>query len=172
MEEIRRGLTLEYAKEKREKLLAELKSDEHYNQTETVAYGHHDPLSVPVAVCDSCHGRAQMQKVIGSPVRWNMVCLVCGKTIPQHRKRPWQAAIAWNQINLGTQDYRQLPLFGLGSLSPESARQKMVGIRRNLELRKSLAGIERTIAHREGQAPQGKSTSKDLKHICNGPCWR
>jgi hypothetical protein len=81
MEEIRRGLTLEYAKEKREKLLAELKSDEHYNQTETVAYGHHDPLSVPVAVCDSCHGRAQMQKVIGSPVRWNMVCLVCGKTV-------------------------------------------------------------------------------------------
>jgi hypothetical protein len=44
----------------------------------------------------------------------------------------------------------------------------MVGIRRNLELRKSLAGIERTIAHREGQRPQGKSTSKDLKHICNG----
>ena len=32
MEEIRRGLTLEYAKEKREKLLADLKSDEHYNQ--------------------------------------------------------------------------------------------------------------------------------------------
>ncbi|AZT48732.1 hypothetical protein C6Z68_003671 [Salmonella enterica subsp. enterica serovar 4,[5],12:i:-] len=163
MEEIRRGLTLEYAKEKREKLLAELKSDEHYNQTETVAYGHHDPLSVPVAVCDSCHGRAQMQKVIGSPVRWNMVCLVCGKTIPQHRKRPWQAAIAWNQINLGTQDYRQLPLFGLGSLSPESARQKMVGIRRNLELRKSLAGIERTIAHREGQRPPGKEYQQRLE---------
>ncbi len=53
MEQIRKGLTLEYAKEKREKLLAELKSDEHYSQTETVAYGHHDPLSVPVAACDS-----------------------------------------------------------------------------------------------------------------------
>ncbi len=37
MEEIRKGLTLEYAKEKREKLLAELKSDEHYDQTETSA---------------------------------------------------------------------------------------------------------------------------------------
>nr|WP_236901772.1 hypothetical protein [Enterobacter hormaechei]AXJ99535.1 hypothetical protein [Enterobacter hormaechei]AXJ99794.1 hypothetical protein [Enterobacter hormaechei] len=92
-----------------------------------------------------------------------MVCLVCGKTIPQHRKRPWQAAIAWNQINLGTQDYRQLPLFGLGSLSPESARQKMVGIRRNLELRKSLAGIERTIAHREGQRPPGKEYQQRLE---------
>ncbi|MFH7098409.1 hypothetical protein ACHWI2_38545, partial [Klebsiella pneumoniae] len=106
MEQIRKGLTLEYAKEKREKLLAELKSDEHYSQTETVAYGHHDPLSVPVAACDSCHGRAQMQKVIGPPVRWNMVCLGCGKAIQQIQKRPWQAAMAWNQINLGTQDYR------------------------------------------------------------------
>ncbi len=152
-----------YAKEKREKLLAELKSDEHYSQTETVAYGHHDPLSVPVAACDSCHGRAQMQKVIGPPVRWNMVCLGCGKAIQQIQKRPWQAAMAWNQINLGTQDYRQLPLFGLGSLSPESARQRMVGIRRNLELRKSLAGIERTIAHKEGQRPPGKEYQQRLE---------
>lgn len=152
MEQIRKGLTLEYAKEKREKLLAELKSDEHYSQTETVAYGHHDPLSVPVAACDSCHGRAQMQKVIGPPVRWNMVCPGCGKAIQQIQKRPWQAAMAWNQINLGTQDYRQLPLFGLGSLSPESARQRMVGIRRNLGAEKEPR------RYREDDSPQGRST--------------
>ncbi|MEX7625643.1 hypothetical protein AB6V67_25125, partial [Serratia marcescens] len=66
-------------------------------------------------------------------------------------------------INLGTQDYRQLPLFGLGSLSLESARQRMVGIRRNLELRKSLAGIERTIAHKEGQRPPGKEYQQRLE---------
>lgn len=100
MEQIRKGLTLEYAKEKREKLLAELKSDEHYSQTETVAYGHHDPLSVPVAACDSCHGRAQMQKVIGPPVRWNMVCLVVGRRSNKSRndrgKQQWRGTkLTW-----------------------------------------------------------------------------
>ncbi|MDV5468983.1 hypothetical protein [Klebsiella pneumoniae] len=40
----------------------------------------------------------------------------------------------------------------------------MVGIRRNLELRKSLAGIERTIAHKEGQRPPGKEYQQRLKY--------
>jgi hypothetical protein len=52
----RESMTLEYALEKRKALLAELKSDEHYDQTPTVAFGHHDPFSVPEVACESCGG--------------------------------------------------------------------------------------------------------------------
>lgn len=113
---VRRGLTLEYAQEKQQKLLEELRSDEHYDQTDTVAYGHHDPFSVPVTACENCGGYGQMRKVEQKAIRWVVVCLGCGKQAKAPQKRPWQAALEWNQINLGGQDYRDLPLFGLSKL--------------------------------------------------------
>lgn len=162
-DDVRRGLTLEYAQEKREKLLAELRSDEHYEQTDTVAYGHHDPFSVPVATCDSCEGRGQMRKLEQNGIRWVVVCLGCGKQANVPQRRPWQAALEWNQINLGTQDYRELPLFGLSGFEPNEARERMAGIWRNLELRKNLAGIERTIAHKMDLRPPGKEYQQRLE---------
>lgn len=162
-DKMRRGLTLEYAQEKRQKLLAELRSDEHYEQTDTVAYGHHDPFSVPVADCDSCGGRGQMRKLETKGIRWVIVCLGCKKQAKASQKRPWQAALEWNQINLGTQDYRKLPMFGLSNLEPAKARERMAGIRRNLELRKNLAGIERTIAHKTERRPPGKEYQQRLE---------
>lgn len=160
---LRRGLTLEYAQEKREKLLQELRSDEHYEKTDTITYGHHDPFSVPLAICDSCGGRGQMRKVETSSIRWVVVCLECEKQARELSKRPWQAALNWNQINLATQDYRELPLFGLSNLVPDDARKRMAGIRKNLELRKNLAGIERTIAHKTDQRPPGKEYQQRLE---------
>jgi len=162
-DDVRRGLTLEYAQEKRERLLAELRSDEHYEQTDTVAYGHHDPFSIPVTACDSCGGRGQMRKLETKGIRWAVVCLGCGKQAVSPQRRPWQAALEWNQINLGTQDYRELPLFGLSRFEPNEARERMAGIRRNLELRKSLAGIERTIAHKTDRRPPGKEFQQRLE---------
>lgn len=156
MPDNRRGLTLEYAIEKRDRILAELRSLEHYEQTETLAYGYHDPFSIPLARCDTCQGKAQMQKAADAPIRWSMVCLGCGNSIREPRRRPWQAALAWNQVNLSSQNYQRLPLFGLADLKPDEAHERMAGIRHNLELRKSLAGIERTIAHKKGLRPPGK----------------
>jgi len=159
---MRRGNTLEYAQEKRETILEELRSDSHYEQTDTLAYGEHEPFTVPLALCDCCQGDAQMQKQDQEPVRWIVACKSCRKKAKEAQKRPWQAALKWNDINLGTQDYRTLPLFGLSNLSPDEAKEKMAGIRRNLELRKNLAGIERTIAAKTDKKPPGKQYQQRL----------
>ena len=58
----------------------------------------------------------------------------------------WQAALEWNWINLKSYDYRDLPLFGLSHLNPAEARVRLAAIRKNIELRKSLAAIETTVA--------------------------
>lgn len=161
-DKMREGLTLDYAIRKRERLADELHSDEHYNATETVAYGHHDPLSVPVASCEKCGGRGRMEKRSGKKVRWIVVCTDCNQSAKDVRQRPWQAALAWNEVNLGTQDYRDLPLFGLTKVDPETARARMSGIRRNLELRKNLAGIETTIALKTDASPPGRGYHERL----------
>jgi len=56
-------MSLEYMLKKRETLLAELRSDEHYELTPTVAYGNHDPFNVPEVVCEACGGAACDAKV-------------------------------------------------------------------------------------------------------------
>jgi len=131
-------------------------------KTDTLAYGEHEPFSVPLALCDSCQGKAQLQKQIQEPIRWLVACKGCGKKANQAQKRPWQAALKWNEINLGTQDYKALLLFGLSNASTDDARHKMSGIRRNLELRKNLAGIERTIAGHTNKKAPGKQYQQKL----------
>lgn len=142
--------SIEYLLAKRQTVLKELHSDEHYNNTETIVYGEADPFSVFLAACDSCGDSGQMQKRKASSggVRWLVVCKGCGRCARENRKRPWQAALAWNEINLGSQTVADFPLFGLASLSPEAVTRRLSGIRRDLELRRSLAGIEREIARR------------------------
>lgn len=163
MTEVRHGITLEYAIEKRRKLLQELHSDDHYESTDTLAYGDHDPFTVPMPVCDTCNERPQMQKVTNGNVRWVVVCPGCGKTIQAPQKRPWQAALMWCERNLATQHYSILPLFGLGNLGTVDARKRMTGIRRNLELRKNITGLERTIAGKTDQRPPGKDYQQRLE---------
>lgn len=150
----RKGITLDYLVDKRAQLLAELRSDGHHADTQTRAYGFHDPLDVPPAYCDTCHAPPVLERIEGVHVRWVVICSECGRTLPEARKRPWLALLAWNAINLASQDYRDLPLFGLSELDPAEAHERMVGIRRDLEIRTRLAGIERTIAKRtHGRIP-------------------
>ena len=163
MDGLRRGNTLEYAQEKHSMLMSVLKSDEHYENTDTLAYGHHDPLSVPMPVCDSCGSKGQMQKVPGEKIKWQVACLGCNKTIQTPQRRPWQAALMWCDINLGSMTYKSLPLFGLSELSESDAKLRMLGIRRNLELRKNIAGLERTIANKLKKRPPGREYQQRLE---------
>lgn len=164
MTDIRPSMTLAYAKRKRETLLKELKSDQHYCDTETISYGSHNPFNVtPIPGCDDCNGAAQMQKVKGVKVRWTMVCKDCGKTIDSTQAAPWQAALMWCGQNLKNMDYTQLPLFGLNEMDVTTAMKRMTGIRHNLELRKALAGIESTIAQKTGTRPPGKDFRRRIE---------
>jgi len=158
----KRGNTLEYVKEKHTRLMQELTSDQHYENTDTLSYGTHDPLSVPVPKCDECGSIAQMQKVPGEKIKWRICCTGCEKTINAAQKRPWQAALMWCEINLGSMSYQELPLFGLSNVPQKVAKDKMIGIRRNLELRKNITGLERTIANKLKKRPPGQEYQQRL----------
>lgn len=138
----RKSMTLEYALEKRKALLSELKSDEHYSQTPTVAFGHYDPFKVIEVACESCGGTPVIR---GEGTRWVVGC-GCGRRIKVPQKKQWQALLEWNWINLASYDYRELPLFGLSKLNPSEAKERLAAIRTNIELRKALAGVETTVA--------------------------
>lgn len=136
---------VQYLLNKLDVLYEEIKSDEHYEATPSVAYGTHDPLDVPLAPCEYCSIIPTVKKVQDKPVKWRAECL-CGHRPKSVRKKQWQAALEWNWINLNGFDYRELPLFGLSRLTPDEAHQRLVGFRRNLELRKNIANIEGDIA--------------------------
>lgn len=141
------GQDLDYLRQKRNRLLEELHSNEHYDATETIAYGAHDPFEVPASACEKCQGTQRMIKVQEHPARWSMQCQ-CGNEAKTPRPRPWEAALEWNAINLSTVNYRALPLFGLSQLSPEDAHKRLVSIRENLELRRKITGLSRSVGQR------------------------
>jgi len=132
---------------KLDSLYIEIKSDEHYEATPSLAYGYHDPFEIPIAPCEVCSFKPQVNCVTEAPApkRWQCIC-ECGRKPKSVRKKTWQAAIEWNWINLNSLNYRDLPLFGLANLDAEQAHQRLVGFRRNLELRKNIAEIEGHIA--------------------------
>lgn len=135
---------------KRAKLYEELTSDQHYLDTPTLCYGDHDPFVVPIANCDSCRCSAQ---AVATPSgqkkpRWIVACTSCGKRTDQPQKDCWLAALMWNGVNLASQSYKTLPLFGLAQLSPLEARDKISKVRHNLVLRIGLCSVERALAER------------------------
>jgi len=144
------GMDIGYLKEKRKQALEDLHSDEHYDATETLAYGEHDPFDVPVCECEKCGSKPSMTRIKERPARWLMVCS-CGNQVKQARRRPWEAALDWNMVNLGTYSYTEMPLFGLASLSLSDAHCRLVSIRANLELRRKIAGLSRVIGQRTGE---------------------
>lgn len=165
------GTDINYLKEKRARLLSELHSDEHYDATETIAYGSHDPFDVPVCSCEQCGDKPVMSKVKDRPARWLMICS-CGNQVKQARRRPWEAALDWNMINLGVYCYKDLPLFGLASLSVSDAHERLVSIRANLELRRSVTGLARVIGQRtrEVEVP-GKKYQERLDAYLQWCLW-
>lgn len=144
------GEDIAYLRQKRARLLDELHSDEHYDATETIAYGEHDPFDVPVCSCEECGGTPIMTRVTDRPVRWLMVCC-CGNQGSEGRRRPWEAALDWNMVNLSSYRYSDLPLFGLAYLSPSDAHGRLISIRGNLELRRKIVGLSNVIAQRTGE---------------------
>lgn len=162
---------LDYLRQKRQAVLDELHSDSHYDQTAAIAYGDRDPLDVPLATCDHCGCKPQIEEASQHPVRWTVVCR-CGRRSKPNRPRPWQAALEWNNVNLTGHEYRGLPLFGLRHLSPKQAHERMKGIRRNLELRKALNGLTLEIHRRSGQLnPPGRGYQERIEAYLQWSMW-
>lgn len=165
------GADIEYLKKKRRDLLEKLHSDSHYRATETIDYGEHDPFDVIVAACETCGKEPLMTKVQESPIRWMMVCS-CGNQAKQACRRPWEAALDWNMINLATYSYQDLPLFGLSSLSPLDAHSRLVSIRNNLELRRKITGLSRVIGQRTREIDvPGKKFQERLDAYLRWALW-
>lgn len=147
----REALTLPYLERKRRMVATELGD----TLEGVFDYGEHDPLHVPIAPCDTCGVAPHLAKVQDDPVRWQVQC-PCGKRHREAHKRPWLAILAWNQINLGTQRYRNFQMFSIAALSPGDARERMIVVRQELELRRKVAGLDRRIKGELGQRPPGK----------------
>jgi len=83
--------------------------------------------------------------------------------------------LEWNWINLSVYDYRSLPLFGLSSVGPTDARRRMACIRHNIELRKTLAGVETTIARKTNRSmgieQPGKGYTERLESYLMWAMW-
>lgn len=135
-------MTIAEAFEKRQTLLDELNSDEHYERTETTYYGAHNPFDIALVNCDSCDVAPNFGKVGPNNNRWNVTCPVCNKQIQHPQAEPWKALLQWWQKNLQGHHYRDLPLFGLVNLDVPAARRRMAGIRRDLELKTGVADAE------------------------------
>lgn len=131
--------------EQKEMLLAQLNSDQHYRATPTLAYGNHDPFEVRLAACDTCTHKPLLTEVSleRSRTRWQVVCPGCSKLGGEPTRNPWTASLMWNGINLQSQRYTDLPLFGLTDLNPRQAHERIKLIRANLVLRISLCEVER-----------------------------
>ncbi len=133
---------------RRTALLEKLTSDDLYRDPSSVCFGTHDPFDVPPATCDSCYSTPEIHSAPSgkNKPRWTVSCTSCGKHVAQPQKDPWMATLAWNGINLTTQCYRSMPLFGLANLAPAAAKEKIASIREILILRISLCAVDRAIA--------------------------
>lgn len=159
---MRKEITYQQALIQREKLQDELRSEAHNIKTETLVYGDYDPFVVDAPRCDSC-GSDPIEEGVGTEiVRWQLRCPGCNKTIQHPQRHLWQARLLWCERNLGNLNYTDLPLFDLQDLPPPMARRRMSGIRRDLELRKSLAQMEAIIALEEQSRAPGKLYRKKL----------
>lgn len=159
---MRKEISYEQALVMRQQLLDELHSSAHVEKTETLVYGSHDPFLVSVPDCDACGATPVIEKAGVEGARWNIRCPGCGKTIQSHQRFEWQAGLMWCERNLGNLNYQTLPLFDLQDMPPAMARRRMAGIRRNLEIRKSLARTDAIIARQLNKQPPGKLYRKKL----------
>jgi len=157
----------------RQKLLDELHSDEHYDATETLYYGEHDPFNIPMMRCDFCGETSEMIKEVKPKggCKYYVRCRGCGnhhKTTGTTRE---QAILIWNSINPKGLRYKDFPMFGLANKTPEEARIRMIGIRRNLEIRENISALEQTINPIIGKIPPSTSYRKRLKLYLHWVIW-
>lgn len=155
--------SLEQLQIKRDRILEQLHSDEHYAATDTLVYGTHDPLRVSIPPCDSCGRQAALDKQLSPRTRCSIMCPSCNKTIQAPQAKPWRAALMWCERNLASMHYRDLPLFGLSQLNPPEARARMVGIMHNLELRRRLIGLDTAIAAQTDKSRPGRGYEERME---------
>ena len=115
--------------------------------------GDQDPYEGSLATCSHCHCEAKLIPVARHTIKWSVACTGCDSEIIEPQKTEAKAIITWNTMHPETQDYRDIPFFGLSELSPDEARTKMARLQRFLEINVKLIGTERTIAHATGHRP-------------------
>lgn len=134
--------------QRRDALLEDLAICSSGLQDNAKPYGSEDPHLVALAICDTCCSTPKLV-AIGSPnrrLRWGARCPGCEKAIIPPQKHQWLAALEWNCINLGTQRYRDLPMFQLANLNRHEAGDKIGAVRKHITLRLQLCAIDRSIA--------------------------
>lgn len=154
---VRLGLTLAYIEEKLENAIAEFNSIPPGQRHEF--YGDHDPFQIPAFPCDKCGTKPVLKQT--DKGKWIVDC-PCGKSLTEPQRVPWQALLAWDTINLSHCKYDELPLFALAGLSTGEAFVKMKEVRRFLESKLKIVGLQRTFAQRTGQCSPGKGYQQKL----------
>lgn len=164
---------IETFKLKRKALLDELHSDEHYENTETITYGDHDPFNIPMVKCDFCGSQGKVESVQqdNGKIKFSVRCTGCGNAHQTVTPSGQQAILRWNAINPKGLRYVDFPMFGLSNLTPQDAKTRMIGIRRNLEVRENLAALESTLNPVLGKRPPGKEYRKRLKMYVQWALW-
>lgn len=150
------NLTVQQALEQLVKLKTELDSDQHRERTETRDYGSHDPYKIPLIKCEKCGQYQDVSLVWPEKVKTNIYCGHCCRRIQHPQREEWKAKLHWFKINLKGHSYRDIPLFGVSNLDIHAARRRVSGIRRDLEIRKSIADAEWVVSEIMDIRPPGR----------------
>lgn len=134
------------------KLMGELGAFSDLSLSEIMS-GDQDPFEVSLAHCSDCGSHGKLIPVARHTIKWSVACTGCDSEITAPQKTEAKAIITWNTMHPDTQDYRNIPLFGLCDLTPDEARIKMARYQRFFEINVKLIGTERTIAHATGHRP-------------------
>lgn len=137
-----------------------LASDLHYEMTPTRFYGDADPYrqalellfpcvcgTSPILVCE------ERSRDFGRPRPYMLVrCPACGNE-GTPRKEGWEAIVSWNRSAAATKPaLAGFPFFGITFLSPDQARDRLLSIRNDLELRRKQASLESILGLEVGRA--------------------
>lgn len=106
-----------------------------------------DPYMIALFNCEKCNKQPEIKGIIKkrndlSVVKWTVTCIECKKTHQSPSRTESLAKMSWNDINLKSQDYRQIPTFQLSNLTVDEALTWMGKVRGALEIKVALSEIE------------------------------
>jgi hypothetical protein len=110
-----------------------------------------DPYMIALFNCEKCNKQPEIKGLIKkrnnvSVVKWTVTCTECKKSHQYPARTEALAKLSWNEINLKSQDYRQIPTFKLANLNTDEALGWMSKVRVALEIKVALSEIEWLIA--------------------------
>lgn len=129
--------------------------------------------NIPMVKCDFCgsQGKVEIVQQDNGKIKFSVRCTGCGNAHQTVTPSGQQAILRWNAINPKGLRYVDFPMFGLSNLTPQDAKTRMIGIRRNLEVRENLAALESTLNPVLGKRPPGKEYRKRLKMYVQWALW-